>query len=99
MLSQDKVAEAARALAYHRYLQRDRMQRIETLSAGLAELEHVEREITQRQAALDAAKSRQREQLARSDEHTSEPQQIMRISYAVFCLKEYNYKNSQTQQQ
>src|SRR3546814_11183984 len=39
MLSQDKVAEAARALAYHRYLQRVRMQRIETLSAGLAELE------------------------------------------------------------
>src|SRR3546814_14206776 len=64
MLSQDKVAEAARALAYHRYLQRDRMQRIETLSAGLAELERVEREITQRQAALDAAKARQREQLA-----------------------------------
>src|SRR3546814_959797 len=29
MLSQDKVAEAARSLAYHRYLQRDRMQRIE----------------------------------------------------------------------
>src|SRR3546814_14136368 len=57
MLSQDKVAEAARALAYHRYLQRDRMQRIATLSAGLAELERVEREITQRQAALDAAKA------------------------------------------
>src|SRR3546814_18053475 len=37
MLSQDKVAEAARSLAYHRYLQRDRMQRIETLSAELAE--------------------------------------------------------------
>jgi len=65
MLSQDKVAEAARALAYHRYLQRDRMQRIETLSAGIAELERVEREITERQAALDAAKARQAEQLAR----------------------------------
>src|SRR3546814_15482490 len=64
MLSQDKVAEAARALAYHRYLQRDRMQRIETLRAGLAELERVEREITKRQAALDAAKARQRRQPA-----------------------------------
>ena len=64
MLSQDKVAEAARALAYHRYLQRDRMQRIEALAAELAELERVEAEITQRQAALDAAKVRQREQLA-----------------------------------
>src|SRR3546814_19817767 len=43
---------------------RDRMQRIETLSAELAELERVEREITQRQAVLDATKARQREQLA-----------------------------------
>src|SRR3546814_5262955 len=25
--------------------------------------------------------------LVRSDEHTSEPQSLMRISYAVFCLK------------
>src|SRR3546814_10440013 len=25
--------------------------------------------------------------LARSEEHTSEPQSLMRISYAVFCLK------------
>src|SRR3546814_4426649 len=26
----------------------------------------------------------------RSDEHTSEPQSLMRISYAVFCLKKKN---------
>ncbi|MGN7726885.1 murein hydrolase activator EnvC family protein [Luteimonas sp. 22616] len=64
MLAQDKVAEANRALAYHRYLQRDRTTRIATLTTELAELERVEREITQRQAALDAAKARQREQLA-----------------------------------
>src|SRR3546814_6168182 len=28
----------------------------------------------------------------RSEEHTSEHQQLMRISYAVFCLKEKNNK-------
>src|SRR3546814_3491213 len=27
---------------------------------------------------------------ARSEEHTSEPQSLMRISYAVFCLKKKN---------
>src|SRR3546814_5230131 len=27
---------------------------------------------------------------ARSEEHTSEPQSLMRISYAVFCLKTKN---------
>src|SRR3546814_1576383 len=30
-------------------------------------------------------------QLARSEEHTSELQSLMRISYAVFCLKKKNY--------
>src|SRR3546814_10831022 len=30
---------------------------------------------------------------ARSEEHTSELQSLMRISYAVFCLKKKNRKN------
>src|SRR3546814_6480271 len=29
----------------------------------------------------------------RSEEHTSEPQSLMRISYAVFCLKQKKHKN------
>src|SRR3546814_13776050 len=32
--------------------------------------------------------------LARSEEHTSELQSLMRISYAVFCLKKKNKKNN-----
>src|SRR3546814_5453585 len=32
-------------------------------------------------------------QLARSEEHTSELQSLMRISYAVFCLKKKKNKN------
>src|SRR3546814_5488524 len=31
---------------------------------------------------------------ARSEEHTSELQSLMRISYAVFCLKKKNYKRT-----
>src|SRR3546814_6744263 len=31
----------------------------------------------------------------RSEEHTSELQSLMRISYAVFCLKKKKYKNTQ----
>src|SRR3546814_10763969 len=34
---------------------------------------------------------------ARSEEHTSELQSLMRISYAVFCLKKKNNKVSQVQ--
>src|SRR3546814_5836544 len=32
---------------------------------------------------------------ARSEEHTSELQSLMRISYAVFCLKKKNHKEKQ----
>src|SRR3546814_1587477 len=34
---------------------------------------------------------------ARSEEHTSELQSLMRISYAVFCLKKKKIKHIQTQ--
>src|SRR3546814_5967379 len=34
---------------------------------------------------------------ARSEEHTSELQSLMRISYAVFCLKKKTHNNSHTQ--
>src|SRR3546814_2025818 len=33
---------------------------------------------------------------ARSEEHTSELQSLMRISYAVFCLNKKNTKNTHT---
>src|SRR3546814_7159499 len=36
---------------------------------------------------------------ARSEEHTSELQSLMRISYAVFCLKKKNRKTKQTHTQ
>src|SRR3546814_6191349 len=34
----------------------------------------------------------------RSEEHTSELQSLMRISYAVFCLKKKNNKQTKTKQ-
>src|SRR3546814_5227427 len=43
--------------------------------------------------ATGAVKTKHGEGLARSEEHTSELQSLMRISYAVFCLKK---KNKQT---
>src|SRR3546814_1899770 len=39
------------------------------------------------------------ERLARSEEHTSELQSLMRISYAVFCLKKTNIHISTTHHQ
>lgn len=64
LLAQDRVVDANRALAYHRYLQRDRSQRIATLTTELSSLEQVEQEIAARHAELDAARRQQRDQIA-----------------------------------
>jgi septal ring factor EnvC (AmiA/AmiB activator) len=64
MLAQDRVADANRVLTWHRYLQRERLQRIAELTAQLRELDALERQIVQQRSALDAARQQQREQLA-----------------------------------
>lgn len=64
LLSQDHIADASRTLAYHRYLQRDRAQRIQQVTTELQALDQVELEITQRRAQLDSERSRQRAQVS-----------------------------------
>src|SRR3546814_7864910 len=44
-------------------------------------------------AVLTDTEQLARPRVARSEEHTSELQSLMRISYAVFCLKQKKYKN------
>jgi septal ring factor EnvC (AmiA/AmiB activator) len=61
LLSQDRVADANRLLAYHRYVQRDQARRIDALSTDLAALEQVEQEIVARRAQLEAARAQQRD--------------------------------------
>lgn len=64
LLAQDRVGDANRMLAYHRYIQGQRAGRIQALAAELEELEAVEREIGERTAALEAERERQAAQLA-----------------------------------
>lgn len=64
MLAQDRVADASRVLTWHRYLQRDRAQRIVQLTAQLHALDVVEQQIAQTRRQLDVAKDTQRAQLA-----------------------------------
>src|SRR3546814_1798317 len=46
-------------------------------------------------AIMDAARAYQRDSSAyRSEEHTSELQSLMRISYAVFCLKKKKHQTN-----
>ncbi|MEO6102664.1 MAG: peptidoglycan DD-metalloendopeptidase family protein [Pseudoxanthomonas sp.] len=60
LLSQDRVTDANRLLAYHRYLQGDRARRIASLGTELEALDQVERDITARRAQLDATRNQQR---------------------------------------
>ena len=60
LLSQDRVTDANRALAYHRYLQGDRARRIASLGAELKALDELERDIAARRAQLDATRNQQR---------------------------------------
>src|SRR3546814_4885690 len=65
-------------------------------------LSTTQRKIYQAQLAFDEADAIEdfqavglqcREAMTRSEEHTSELQSLMRISYAVFCLKKKNKKH------
>src|SRR3546814_3808145 len=49
-------------------------------------------------AARGAVAGHHRRRADRSEEHTSELQSLMRISYAVFCLKKKKHKEHQTLQ-
>src|SRR3546814_3640495 len=52
----------------------------------------------QRRHQLGAAGAERVAERDRSEEHTSELQSLMRISYAVFCLKKKKYTNNTKQQ-
>lgn len=64
MLAQDTVADANRLLAYHRYLQRERAQRVAALGAELEDVQKVQAKIVATRRDLDAARRRQASQLA-----------------------------------
>src|SRR3546814_9474349 len=51
---------------------------------------------TPRQESWKYTSLRPLEKAGRSEEHTSELQSLMRISYAVFCLKKKNTTHTQT---
>src|SRR3546814_3234360 len=65
---------------------------------GLGGLEAVRRLAASQRMAVPAAAGhhcacKAQGQLRRSEEHTSELQSLMRISYAVFCLKKNKHTN------
>src|SRR3546814_2325894 len=78
----------------HRLGPRDRREAPD-IAAGLGiarEIERRERVAVDRLGSVDLEIGGQ---TGRSEEHTSELQSLMRISYAVFCLKKKNTTNTQ----
>src|SRR3546814_8478620 len=66
-----------------------------SVSIGFGQPEHALADIAQDQFRADRRDPGDERfaQEARSEEHTSELQSLMRISYAVFCLKKKNTHN------
>src|SRR3546814_5461684 len=58
-----------------------------SLTSGRRGLHRLDRRTPQREGLHPARPGRRGRQDLRSEEHTSELQSLMRISYAVFCLK------------
>ncbi len=64
LLEQGRMSDLARVLAYHKYFQQDRQQRITGLTAELQSLATVAEQVRQQQQALVAARAQQQSQLA-----------------------------------
>lgn len=64
LLAQDRISDLARVLAYHRYFQNDRQQRIGGLIAELQTLASVAQDILAQKQILDAARLQQQADLA-----------------------------------
>src|SRR3546814_3372657 len=84
------VEFAARTLALARRKATPRRRRVERPASRGGESR-------QPRCAARGATRRQNGAGRRSEEHTSELQSLMRISYAVFCLKTKNTTNSSTE--
>lgn len=62
LLGDEDVARIARALAYSKYFQQDRVQRVQQLMADLGKLQSLQDAIAQEQQALEATRAQQAEQ-------------------------------------
>lgn len=77
LLAQDRLADLARVLAYHRYFQNDRQQRITGLLGELRSLADLAAAVTAQKQALDAARQQQQNELATLEQQRGERQALL----------------------
>jgi murein hydrolase activator len=85
LLAQDRVDGLARVLAYHRYFQRDRVTRIETLLDELRELATVGRAVVAQREALITTRSEQEQRIADLDTQRSARRALLASLDAQFA--------------
>ncbi len=91
LLAQDRVADGGRMLAYYGYVQRDRSRRISELNQQLGQLDQLERDIVQRQAALDSTRQAQKGQLGQLEKDR-------KARAALVASLDARYKDSSTRE-
>ena len=77
LLAQDRLDEAARALAYQRYVQRDQVERIRQLLADLHELRALGEAVAEQTKALDAARAEQSAAVDQLEQKRGEQQKVV----------------------
>lgn len=84
LLAQDRVADLARVLAYHRYFQADRQQRITGLIAELRDLAAVAQQIEDQRQVLESARTQQQADLAALETQRGERAAVLATLEAGF---------------
>jgi septal ring factor EnvC (AmiA/AmiB activator) len=77
LFAPEKVGRIQRALAYHRYLQDDRLERIETLRAQLQALLVVQERIETARKALESARGQRAEELAELERQRAQREAVV----------------------
>ena len=84
LLAQDRIDELARVLAYHRYFQRDRVARIETLLGDLRELAYIGRAVLAQREQLAATRSARERRIAELETQRTERRALLTSLDAQF---------------
>jgi septal ring factor EnvC (AmiA/AmiB activator) len=84
LLAQDRMSDLARVLAYHRYFQADRRERIEGLIAELQSLAAVAQQIVDQRQILEAARGQQQADLAALEAQRGERATVLATLEAGF---------------
>src|SRR3546814_3292965 len=99
-VGQEQPDPVALAIAHRLQSARDPVRAVERLGIAVRPPEEIDQRPRRRLGTrlIEQLDHRLRGEMRRSEEHTSELQSLMRISYAVFCLKKKKKKhNNQTE--